>query len=198
MIPTAAKENEVTPGTTPTAATTIPWWEVGVPAIPCKRWTCTETTTTAPTAAPTTTPYWSCDRDSRFTCIDSTPDTTPLVSTTTATGQTVLPITVVEYPHLIYEIETKASDYVIMGLKKFRIRCKCPRSDPDRACDWYQSDIKFTEEFLNNLRCDPPGELPTIATTTQDHTSFQNPTTLDVTTLGVTAPDVTTPASDST
>ena len=179
MIPTAAKIDEVTPQ--PTFAPTQP---------SCDRFTCQGTaaqTTTAPTMTPTVGPWdgWSCDRDSRFTC------TTP--SPTTPTGQTVLPITVVEYPHLIYEIETKASDYVIMGRKKFRIRCKCPRSDPDRACNWFQSDIKFTEEFLNNLRCDPPGVLPTMTTTTQDNTSFQGPVTLDVTTL-----DVTIPASDPT
>ena len=117
---------------------------------------------------------WSCDRDSRFTCAGTTttsPNATPpgwypechrdsrtcLISTTAPiTGPTLTPITVVEYPHLVYDVETEASDYVILGRKKFRIRCKCPRSDPDRACNWYQSHITVTEEFLKSLRCEPP------------------------------------------
>ena len=193
VIPTAAKVDEGLHEATPQpTATTIsdPW-----AGFSCNRITC-QPTTPNPTAhtPPTTTPLWhgwSCDRDSRFTC--TTPNTTPVV--TPAPGQTVLPITVVEYPHLIFEIETKASDYVIMGRKKFRIRCKCPRSDPDRACNWYQSDIKFTEEYLNTLRCDPPGVLPTVTTTTPN-TPFQGPTTPDVT-PDVTL-DVTVPASDPT
>ena len=199
VIPTAAKVDEGLHEATPQpTATTIsdPW-----AGFSCDRLTCQQTTPN-PTLTPpiiTTTPLWhgwSCDRDSRFTCA---PSTTPIVSTTTLTDQTILPITVVEYPHLIYEVETKASDYVIMGRKKFRIRCKCPRSDPDRACNWYQSDIKFTEEFLNSLRCDPPGVLPPMTTTTPrptGDTTFQGPTTPDVP-PAVTL-DVTVPASDPT
>ena len=104
-------------------------------------------------------------RDSRFTCVrTSTPSaTTP---TPTAGGATLTPITVVEYPHLVYDIETNDSDYVVLGRNKFRFRCKCPRSDPDRACDWYQSDIKITEDFLNQLQCAPPGDGTPLTTPT--------------------------------
>lgn len=206
VIPAAIKVEEVT--TQPTVTTTQfdPW-----AGFSCDRSSCPDFTTPVQTTIPTSTPpAWSCDRDSRFTCISST---TPIVSTTTdtITGPTLVPITVVEYPHLIYDIETKASDYVILGRKKFRIRCKCPRSDPDRACNWYQSDIKFTEDFLNNLNCDPPGELPTMEATTAMYSQFEemcaimgcpycsNCPDYDNTILLHHTPDVTTtPVSDST
>ena len=141
IIPAEARVDEVTTPSIATAPST------------------TNTPTTQP-FFPTSWPWegYSCDylyddqesvRDSRFTCVrSSTPAaTTPTASTPTAGGPTLTPITVVEYPHLVYDIETKDSDYVVLGRNKFRFRCKCPRSDPDRTCDWYQSDIKITEDF---------------------------------------------------
>ena len=155
--------------------------EVTTPSIahataPSTTITATNTPTTQ-TFSQTSWPWdgYSCDylyddqesvRDSRFTCARTNTPTTPTASTPTAGGPTLTPITVVEYPHLVYDIETNDSDYVVLGRNKFRFRCKCPRSDPDRACDWYQSDIKITEDFLNQLQCAPPGDGTPLTTPT--------------------------------